>query len=79
MDVLRGSAAPYARPAGETNWFVVDSKCRQKLWGAWTGGYYQGSDPILNPQADPIATAFNEWCSRTPNKAFYGLSALLYG
>lgn len=79
VDVLRGSAAPYARPPGEANWFVVDSKCRQKLWGAWTGGYYQGSDPILNPQADPIATAFNEWCSRTPNEAFYGLSALLYG
>ncbi|HVF12747.1 MAG TPA: S8/S53 family peptidase, partial [Actinomycetota bacterium] len=66
--LLTGSTK--ARPAGETNWFVVDSKCRQKLWGSWNDGYYKGSEPSLSPVEDPIASAFNGWCSLARNEAF---------
>ncbi|MEO7802922.1 MAG: S8/S53 family peptidase [Actinomycetota bacterium] len=76
---LKGQVSSFARPAGETNWFIVDSKCRQKLWGSWNGGYYSGSDPALDIQTDPIATAFNTWCSKTPDAALKGLAKLIYG
>ena len=63
--------------AGEENWFVVvDSKCRQHLWGAWSGGDYQGVEPTLDEQADPIAYSFNEWCSRVPEKPFLTVAGL---
>lgn len=67
---LTGDAASFTRPAGEQNWMVVDSKCRQKLWGSWTGGYFTGTTPELSPTADPIADKFNAICSQTPDKAF---------
>ncbi|HVE91841.1 MAG TPA: S8/S53 family peptidase [Actinomycetota bacterium] len=58
-----GVAAPPQRPAGERNWFVVDSMCRQGIWGDWTGGYYTGSAPDMNPIDDPLATSFRAGCS----------------
>ena len=73
---LRGDVAAYPRPPGEENWFVVDSKCRQHLWGAWSGGDYQGVEPTLDEQADPIAYSFNEWCSRVPEKPFLTVAGL---
>lgn len=66
---LRGTVANLSRPEGETEWFVVDSKCRQKLWGSWIGGYYTGVDPTLDPAGDPIASAFNTWCGKVPDEA----------
>ena len=50
-----GAAAPPPRPAGEREWFVVDSWCRQHIWGAWTGGYYQPGAAL--PAPDPNAPA----------------------
>lgn len=70
VDALRGDRALPVRPAGETNWFVIDSKCRQRLWGTWTGGYYGGADPVLDALLDPFAYHFNEWCSRMQQDAF---------
>ncbi len=46
-----GKAKPTARPAGESAWFVVDSWCRQHIWGAWNGGAWKTGQPV--PAADP--------------------------
>jgi hypothetical protein len=51
---LTGTASPPARPAGEREWFLVDSWCRQHIWGEWTGGYYKGTSTPL-PAEDPNA------------------------
>ena len=69
-DALVGAVAPFPRPAGEHNWMVVDSKCRQTLWGSWTGGYYTGTVPALSDTGDPIAARFNQACSQAPDKIF---------
>lgn len=66
----RGDVAPYDRPAGERNWFTIDSKCRQRFWGTWSGGYYTGDEPVLDRQADPLASTFDAWCSQLPEGAF---------
>jgi hypothetical protein len=66
LDVAQGHAAPHERPAGEQEWFVIDSKCRQRFWGSWNGGAYTGAEPSLDPAADPIATAFDAWCTPLP-------------
>lgn len=70
---LRGDAPAHARPAGEANWFLVDSKCRQHLWGAWSGGLYAGGPLALDPVADPLATSVDAWCSALPEKPFLTL------
>jgi hypothetical protein len=67
--VLTGAAVQHARPAGEANWFVVDSKCRQRIWGAWPGGRYTGAEPAFDPVDDPLAIAFDAWCSQLPEDA----------
>ncbi|HWH29516.1 MAG TPA: S8/S53 family peptidase [Mycobacteriales bacterium] len=46
-----GTSAPPERPAGEREYFVADSACRQHLWGGWSGGYWDGKAPL--PAADP--------------------------
>jgi hypothetical protein len=51
---LTGTATPPARPKGEREWFVVDSWCRQRIWGEWNGGYYRGTSTPL-PAEDPNA------------------------
>lgn len=71
--VAVGDEAPYTRPAGEAEWMTVDSKCRQKLWGAWDGGYYHGVDPVLDNEQDTIATAFNTWCDEVQQDFFRNL------
>ncbi len=42
----------------ELEWFIVDSWCRQILWGSWDGGYFVAGNTTL-PAADP------EWPART--------------
>ena len=37
---MEGRAKELKRPEGESEWMVVDSFCRQHLWGHWSGGYY---------------------------------------
>jgi hypothetical protein len=46
-----GTAAAPARPAGEREYFVADSACRQHLWGSWGEGYWDGKEAL--PAADP--------------------------
>lgn len=51
---LEGRAQPLERPAGEREWMIVDSFCRQSLWGNWRAGYYVEEKTELPPD-DPRA------------------------
>ena len=55
-----GKTAAMTRPAGEVEWFRVDSWCRQHIWGSWAGGYYRSASATPLPAADPAA-----WPTRT--------------
>jgi len=62
---LLGTRAPLARPADEKAWFLVDSWCRQHVFGSWSGGYYhEGHDtlPAADPAA-PVRTAYATACN----------------
>ncbi|MEA2124532.1 MAG: serine protease [Solirubrobacteraceae bacterium] len=62
---LLGAADVLARPAGERDWFVVDSYCRQRNWGAWSGGYYLDGLTALPPDDAahwPVRTARAHTC-----------------
>ena len=59
-DVLRGARPAPERPAGETEWFRVDSHCRQHIWGQWEGGAYLDDARTPLPAPDPVA-----WPTRT--------------
>jgi hypothetical protein len=61
---LTGTSAAPKRPAGERDWFLVDSWCRQHIWGEWTGGYYRGTATPLpaNDPAWPTRTALRNGC-----------------
>lgn len=61
---LEGRAEPISRPSGEPEWMIVDSFCRQEIWGSWNGGSYvegetelPGSDP-----AYPVRSALQATC-----------------
>jgi hypothetical protein len=63
---MEGTAAPLARTTAEREWMVVDSWCRQQIWGGWGGGYYvQGSTtlPGASPQW-PVRTALLSTCGQ---------------
>jgi hypothetical protein len=61
---LTGAAQPPARPKGEREWFLVDSWCRQHIWGEWTGGYYKGGGTPLpaDDPSQPTRTSFRHSC-----------------
>ena len=61
---LTGAAQPPARPKGEREWFLVDSWCRQHIWGEWTGGYYKGKTTPLpaNDPGSPTRTSLRNSC-----------------
>lgn len=59
-DVLRGVRPAPERPAGETDWFRVDSECRQHIWGEWEQGAYLDDTRTPLPAPDPVA-----WPTRT--------------
>lgn len=52
LDPLFGRAKTLKRPEGEREWMIVDSYCRQMLWGFWTDGYYEIDRTDL-PGPDP--------------------------
>ena len=66
---ILGRAETLKRPEGEREWMVVDSFCRQTIWGSWRGGYYledntrlPGPDP-----AYPVRSMLEQSCpSMTP-------------
>ena len=57
--IARGGR-PAARPAGEVEWFRVDSWCRQQIWGSWSGGAFVSDARTPLPGDDPVA-----WPTRT--------------
>lgn len=61
-----GEAPVVKRPADEADWFLVDSWCRQRIFGSWSGGYYKdGKTPLPgpNPAAAPTRTALQVACN----------------
>jgi hypothetical protein len=64
LDPMTGEARVIARPEGERDWMIVDSFCRQHLWGDWKGGYFIEGRTEL-PGADPnypVRSRFEETC-----------------
>jgi hypothetical protein len=61
---LMGDQKALDRPAGELEWMIVDSYCRQKNWGSWTQGYYlDGTTQLPGPDpAWPARSAREETC-----------------
>ena len=62
---LEGRAKELKRPEGERDWMIVDSWCRQHLWGSWGGGYYLDGKTKLPAGADtawPVRSAILEAC-----------------
>jgi hypothetical protein len=60
---LDGTVAPPVRPAGEREWFVVDSWCRQQLWGTWRDGAWSGQALPAPDPLWPVRTALSATCS----------------
>jgi hypothetical protein len=61
---LGGTAPTLPRPDGEREWMVVDSFCRQSIWGAWEGGaYVAGTTPLPGPSPLwPLRSALEAGC-----------------
>ena len=59
-----GRISAPVRPAGEHEWFVVDSHCRQRNWGAWKLGYYvEGQTALPGPDPRwPIRSVHEQTC-----------------
>lgn len=64
MAPLEGRSKPLERPAGELEWMIVDSFCRQHLWGAWKGGYFiEGKTDLPGiDQMAPIRSVIETGC-----------------
>jgi hypothetical protein len=60
-----GTEQTIQRPAGEREWFLVDSYCRQQNWGAWGGGYYRAGETAL-PADDPSRPVRAAWAKSCP-------------
>ncbi len=50
---MLGTAATLERPEGESDWFIVDSYCRQTIWGSWSNGDYVEGETAL-PDYSPL-------------------------
>jgi hypothetical protein len=74
-NALIGTVEPYQRPPGEQTWMIVDSKCRQRLWGAWPPGAYTGIEPVFDPTTDQPAMAVDAWCSSMEQDSFADFDA----
>ena len=64
MGPMEGRTKTLKRPEGEKEWFIVDSYCRQHLWGIWRHGYYlQGKTQLPGPDENyPLRSAWEESC-----------------
>jgi hypothetical protein len=64
MGPLEGRAKELKRPEGEREWFVVDSYCRQNLWGFWRDGYFvRGKTELPGDDPDyPIRSSWERSC-----------------
>lgn len=66
-DPMIGAAEERAPIAGEQDWFVVDSYCRQQIWGAWgEGDFLDGVTPLPADDAVnwPVRSALAGECDR---------------
>ncbi len=56
------------RPAGEQEWMVADSFCRQHLWGGWRGGYFEdGRSEVPSAAPDwPLRSLITTACPLVP-------------
>ena len=63
---LLGKDKALERPAGEKAWMIVDSFCRQRIWGAWKGGYFVPGKTKL-PGADPAYPVRSSMEQACPN------------
>ena len=64
-DALGGDTATPVVADDLRDWLVVDSWCRQQLWGTWGEGYWTEGQPL--PGADPafpLRTAIASSCDR---------------
>ena len=61
---MTGAAPAPTRSPAETDWFVVDSYCRQQIWGTWSGGAWSEGDPLPLPDPNwPVRTATAASCA----------------
>ncbi len=67
---LSGAVAAPKRPSDERDWMLVDSWCRQKIWGPWEGGYFRKGDTVpADAPTSPGRSSYREMCqglSRPP-------------
>lgn len=65
---MQGRARSLERPEGELEWMIVDSWCRQNLWGFWPFGYYKLDKTELPPPDPnwPVRTSLRESCEFLP-------------
>lgn len=70
--VLRGAKAAPARPAGEVEWFRVESYCRQEYWGRWELGAYRDEATTPLPAADPDYPTRSALLEACPSRASDG-------
>lgn len=68
LQPLLGNATYPVRPDGEREWFVVDSYCRQRIWGEWGLGAYVTGETALpgDDAAWPIRSAYERACGAHP-------------
>lgn len=67
---MLGTAKSPARPDGEREWMVVDSFCRQHLWGSWRGGYFiDGKTKLPGDDPDyPVRSSIERGCPLLPQQ-----------
>ncbi|HVL65197.1 MAG TPA: S8/S53 family peptidase [Actinomycetota bacterium] len=67
---MQGRAEALERPEGEREWMIVDSYCRQHLWGSWGDGYYvEGKTELPGPDPQwPLRSAIEEGCPLLPSQ-----------
>ncbi|HYO61498.1 MAG TPA: S8/S53 family peptidase, partial [Actinomycetota bacterium] len=65
MGPLEGRAKELKRPQGERDWFIVDSYCRQSLWGFWRDGYFvRGKTELPGDDPDyPVRSSWERSCA----------------
>ena len=63
---MEGRAEELKRPKGEREWMVVDSFCRQHIWGSWDDGYFVKGKTKLPGRDEryPIRSLIEETCPR---------------
>ncbi|MFT5223014.1 MAG: hypothetical protein ACI867_001324, partial [Glaciecola sp.] len=69
MGPMLGTAPALERPDGERDWMIVDSYCRQLLWGQWTEGYWKAGEPV--PPGDPnwpMRESYRQGCEQLPTE-----------